>query len=354
MEYRTFGRTGLRVSVCGLGGGGESRLGLKKGSTEDQAIARGAAGASNSASTTSTPRRTTAPRTSSAGRWPGCRDDVVALLQDRRPSGRRVAASPRPTCGGRWRGRSRKLRSDVVDVYHLHRVRPEDYEYAVAEIVPELLALRDEGKIRFLGISESTGSDARHSMLSRAVQDDVWDVVMTGFTFFNQSARDVLFPTTIAQGHRGRDHGLGAQLLQPPGAARRGDRPAGGRRRDRPGRGRSGRSAALPRRRRGAVADRGLLPLRGARAGGARGARRHGQPRAPRGERPRAELRSAPARGDQAARLALRPPLDGGRRARGGSPAAPATHPARTTTAEERTRDDDDGEDDAEGPARTA
>jgi len=77
-------------------------------------------------------------------------------------------------------------------------VRPEDYEYAVAEIVPELLTLRDEGKIRFLGISESTGSDARHSMLSRALQDDVWDVVMTGFTFFNQSARDVLFPTTIA------------------------------------------------------------------------------------------------------------------------------------------------------------
>ena len=38
MEYRTFGRTGLRVSVCGLGGGGESRLGLKKGSTEGQAI----------------------------------------------------------------------------------------------------------------------------------------------------------------------------------------------------------------------------------------------------------------------------------------------------------------------------
>jgi aryl-alcohol dehydrogenase-like predicted oxidoreductase len=39
MEYRTFGRTGLKVSVCGLGGGGESRLGLRKGSTEQQAVA---------------------------------------------------------------------------------------------------------------------------------------------------------------------------------------------------------------------------------------------------------------------------------------------------------------------------
>ncbi len=91
----------------------------------------------------------------------------------------------------------RKLRTDVLDVYHLHRVQPDDYEYSLAEIVPELLALRDEGAIRALGISESTGTDARHALLARALQDDCWDVVMTGFTFFNQSSRDVLFPTTI-------------------------------------------------------------------------------------------------------------------------------------------------------------
>ena len=212
-------------------------------------------------------------------------------------------------------GTLQRLRSDVVDVYHLHRVRPEDYEYAATEIVPELLALRDEGKIRFLGISESTGSDARHSMLARAVQDDVWDVVMTGFTFFNQSARDVLFPTTIAKdvaveimasarSYFSRPEQLAEEIarLVDSGVI-----------------GRDDVDPADPLRFLAdggvAVADRGLLPLRGARAGRARGARRHGQPRAPRGERPRPERRPAPARGEQAARLALRPPLDGGRRA---------------------------------------
>ena len=195
MEYRTFGRTGLRVSVCGLGGGGESRLGLKKGSTEDQAIdvvRRGVDLGINYFDTA--PNYGTEDVIGRA--LEGRRDDVVISSKTlaRRDDGPRVAGTE---VRRKLEETLRKLRSDVVDVYHLHRVQPDDYEYALAEIVPELLALREEGKIRFLGISESTGSDARHALLSRAVEDDVWDVVMTGFTFFNQSARDVLFPTTI-------------------------------------------------------------------------------------------------------------------------------------------------------------
>ena len=37
MHYTTLGRTGLRVSVAGLGTGGFSRLGLRAGKTEDEA-----------------------------------------------------------------------------------------------------------------------------------------------------------------------------------------------------------------------------------------------------------------------------------------------------------------------------
>src|ERR1700749_875750 len=37
MQYTTLGKTGLRVSVTGLGAGGFSRMGLKSGKTEDEA-----------------------------------------------------------------------------------------------------------------------------------------------------------------------------------------------------------------------------------------------------------------------------------------------------------------------------
>ena len=38
MNYTTLGKTNLRVSVAGLGTGGFSRLGLKSGKTEDEAV----------------------------------------------------------------------------------------------------------------------------------------------------------------------------------------------------------------------------------------------------------------------------------------------------------------------------
>ena len=39
MDYRTFGRTGLRVSVVGLGAGGPSKLGRNTGRSEEESIA---------------------------------------------------------------------------------------------------------------------------------------------------------------------------------------------------------------------------------------------------------------------------------------------------------------------------
>ena len=39
MEYVTLGRTGLRVSVLGLGAGGHSRLGQRTGASEEESVA---------------------------------------------------------------------------------------------------------------------------------------------------------------------------------------------------------------------------------------------------------------------------------------------------------------------------
>ena len=39
MDYTTLGRTGLEVSVAGLGTGGGSRLGMKTGKTQAQSVA---------------------------------------------------------------------------------------------------------------------------------------------------------------------------------------------------------------------------------------------------------------------------------------------------------------------------
>jgi L-galactose dehydrogenase len=93
----------------------------------------------------------------------------------------------------------RYLGTDYVDVYHLHSVELQDYDYILADIVPTLQKLRDQGKIRFLGISERFTADPGHAMLQRALQDDVWDVMLVGFNILNQSARERVFFRAMAQ-----------------------------------------------------------------------------------------------------------------------------------------------------------
>jgi aryl-alcohol dehydrogenase-like predicted oxidoreductase len=94
-------------------------------------------------------------------------------------------------------GSLKRLGTDYVDVYHLHGVTLEDYDYLVSEIIPTLQKLREQGKIGFIGITERFNYDPQHAMLQRALQDDVWDVMMVGFNMLNQSARHRVFPKAV-------------------------------------------------------------------------------------------------------------------------------------------------------------
>jgi L-galactose dehydrogenase len=90
-----------------------------------------------------------------------------------------------------------RLRTDYVDVYFLHGVRPGQYRYAYDTLVPVLLRMREEGKIRAVGITEAFIPDPGHQMLQQAVQADCWDVMMVGFNLLNPSARRRVFPHTL-------------------------------------------------------------------------------------------------------------------------------------------------------------
>jgi len=91
----------------------------------------------------------------------------------------------------------KSLGTDYIDIYHLHAVMPEDYEKAISKTMPILQKLRDEGKIRFFGITERFDIDSQHIMLQKALKDDYWDVMMVGFNILNQSARERVFPETM-------------------------------------------------------------------------------------------------------------------------------------------------------------
>jgi aryl-alcohol dehydrogenase-like predicted oxidoreductase len=201
MDYITLGRTGLRASVLGLGGGGHSRLGQRLGAAtaESVRIVRRALELGVTFVDTAEGYGTE-PIVGEALR--GVARESVILSTKKSPveDGRPITADE--LTRGLEDSLSR-LGTEYVDIYHLHGVRDGQYDRAVAELVPAMLRLREQGKLRFLGITEAFAADPGHAMLSRAVRDDWWDVVMVGFNILNQSARDRVLAET-----RRRDIGV--------------------------------------------------------------------------------------------------------------------------------------------------
>jgi L-galactose dehydrogenase len=91
----------------------------------------------------------------------------------------------------------KKLDMDYVDVYQMHGVPPGRYDQLMEEIVPSLQKAKQDGKIRHLGITETSPNDPTHKMLERAVESGVWEVVMLGYNMMNQTARERLFPAIL-------------------------------------------------------------------------------------------------------------------------------------------------------------
>ena len=198
MEQVTLGRTGLRVGVMGLGAGGHSRLGQSQGKSEAESIAvvrRALELGANLIDTAEAYK--TEPIVGKA--LVGVPRDAYVLSTKKGPrDGKRLIS------GEEYRtaveAGLQRLGLDYVDILHVHGVYDYEYAHVRENIVPVMQQLRDEGKIRWMGITENFSSDTSHKMLRLAVQDNFWDVMMLGFNLLNHSARHTVFPHTQAQG----------------------------------------------------------------------------------------------------------------------------------------------------------
>ncbi len=198
MDYTVLGRTGLTVSVMGLGCGGPSRLGQSTGSSEAESVrlVRAALDCGVNILDTAESYRTEAIIGKALR---DVRREDVIISTKKSPWADHKPVRAEDIRAGLEASLSR-LRTDYVDIYHLHGVGPRLYPRAREEMAPALLKLRDEGKIRFPGITEEFDGDPTHAMLQQALQDDCWDVVMVGFNLLNQTARKTVFPAAIAGG----------------------------------------------------------------------------------------------------------------------------------------------------------
>jgi aryl-alcohol dehydrogenase-like predicted oxidoreductase len=205
MDTKNLGRTGLTVSVAGLGCGGHSRLGQTYGNSVEQSVAVVRAAIDMGINFIDTAAAYgTEKIVGEAVR--GLRDKVVISTKTAiQPWGEPKAA---PFTGAQVLEQLEKnlarLGTDYIDVYNLHGIVERQLGHVSAEIVPALIRAREQGKIRFLGITEHFMADTSHRMLSAAIPTGVWDVVMVGFNLLNPSARRNVLRLTQA-------HNVGVQ-----------------------------------------------------------------------------------------------------------------------------------------------
>jgi aryl-alcohol dehydrogenase-like predicted oxidoreductase len=204
MQYNTLGRTGLKVSVAGLGTGGFSRMGLKSGKTEDEAarLILDAVDLGINFIDTAPPYGTEGVVGKALKSIP--RDKVV------------VATKSTVRRNGEWWTPERVVQSldnslrllgtDYVDVFNLHAVEAPTYDYALNTLAPALVKQKEKGKIRHIGLTENPIVDFTNEALKRALRDPVWEVYMVGFHMLHQGARQNVFPAT-------REKGIGTLLM---------------------------------------------------------------------------------------------------------------------------------------------
>jgi aryl-alcohol dehydrogenase-like predicted oxidoreductase len=204
MQYNTLGRTGLKVSVAGLGTGGFSRMGLKSGKSEEEAarLILDAVDLGINFIDTAPPYGTEGVVGKALKSIP--RDKVV------------VATKSTVRRNGEWWTPERVVQSldnslrlfgtDYVDVFNLHAVEAPTYDYALDTLAPALVKEKEKGKIRHIGLTENPIVDFTNEALRRALRDPVWEVYMVGFHMLHQGARQNVFSAT-------REKGIGTLLM---------------------------------------------------------------------------------------------------------------------------------------------
>lgn len=197
MEYTTLGRTGLTVSIAGLGCGGSSRLGLGAGhgTAHCAAIVRQAVDLGVNLIDTAQSYGTEAIVGEALKSIP--RTSVVLSTKHKVAEGSVQLPAADVVAG--LEASLRTLGTDHVDIFFLHTVLPQDYSHAAREVIPALLREKEKGKFRFLGITEMPPRDPGHDMLQSAFADDYADVIMFAFHMLNQNARRRVFPAALAQ-----------------------------------------------------------------------------------------------------------------------------------------------------------
>ena len=100
-----------------------------------------------------------------------------------------------------------RLQLDTIHVLFLAGwPKPVSYDRIVADTIPVLRRLQEQGKFRFLSASEKSAYDGEHEYLARGLRDDLFDSVVVAYNMINQSAEREVLP--LCQANNAGSHAI--------------------------------------------------------------------------------------------------------------------------------------------------
>lgn len=187
MEYTILGKTGFRVSKIGLGG---APLGGDFGETTDEVVTS----VIDAALDLGINFIDTAPlygRGESERRigqaLKGKRDQVIlatkAVMRGTPYSYENTIQSVEESL--------QRLQTDYIDLIQLHELEQTSYEQAVNETIPAFLKLKEQGKVRAIGVNAG-----KLELLIPFLKEDLVDTIQTyaKYTLVDYTAKDELLP----------------------------------------------------------------------------------------------------------------------------------------------------------------
>ena len=213
MLFRTLGKTGLRVSVLGLGTG--SRFGRLEGSATaadrialvrtaldlglnyfDTAAAYGDAEAFLGRALAGVPR----------GDYGVATKFCPVLADGMKPAGMDAAPITPADLRLSVEASLRRLQVGMIDILQIHGLRPHWREPVMAALGDELERLQAEGKFRFLGVTETLVDDPRHKMVPAFAPDPRLATACLAYSLLSPWAELEALPAC-------QEHGVGAVAM---------------------------------------------------------------------------------------------------------------------------------------------
>lgn len=187
MEYAILGKTGFKVSKIGLGG---APLGGDFGATTDEDVTRVIDGALdagiNFIDTAPLYGRGESERRIGQA-LKGKRDQVIlatkAVMRGDPYSYENTIKSVEDSLS--------RLQTDYIDLIQLHELEQTTYEQAVNETLPAFLKLKEQGKVRAIGVNAG-----KLELLMPFLKEDLVDTIQTyaKYTLVDYTAKDELLP----------------------------------------------------------------------------------------------------------------------------------------------------------------